>query len=57
MKSLSGLAKTYFVVGVVVCLWFIIASANGWKAPNLGIAAAMKSSGGRSSGGYWGGGK
>ena len=56
---------TYLIVGLVVCGWYTIAAANGWKAPNFGIAKAFSGSGrsrggyygGRSYGGSWGGGK
>lgn len=57
MKSFSTLVKIYLVAGTLIAGWFIVAASSGWKAPNLGIVDGMASSGGRSSGGYWGGGK
>lgn len=51
--------KVYLAVGALVSVWFIVAAANEWKAPNLGIldGSSGRSGGGRSSYGYWGGGK
>ncbi|QEG39655.1 hypothetical protein UC8_16510 [Roseimaritima ulvae] len=42
-----------------VCIWFSIAAANGWRAPNFGFldGSSGGSSYGRSYGGSWGGGK
>ncbi|HBV64209.1 MAG TPA: hypothetical protein DEF45_14445 [Rhodopirellula sp.] len=60
MDSKSTWFIGYLVFGLSVCLWFGIAAAYSWRAPNLGILDGMNSSGirfGRSSGGSWGGGK
>lgn len=63
MKSLSSLTIGYLVFGMCVCLWFGVAAAKGWRAPNLGMLDGLSkggssfSSGGRSYGGSWGGGK
>lgn len=46
----------YLIFGIVVCGWFAVAAANGWRAPNFGILDGSSSSG-RSHGGAWGGGK
>ena len=46
----------YLVTSMVICGWFTMAAALGWKAPNFGIAKAL-SSGGSRSGGYYGGGR
>ena len=48
----------YLVVGIVICSWFTMAAAFGWRAPNLGIVKALsESSRGSGSGGYYGGGR
>ncbi|MCD0463577.1 hypothetical protein [Roseiconus lacunae] len=47
---------TFLTVGFLVCSWFTMAAAFGWKAPSLGVAKAI-SSGSRSSSGYYGGGR
>lgn len=54
----------YLVTSLVICSWFTMAAAFGWKAPNFGIAKSLSSGGsrsgyygGRSYGGSWGGGK
>lgn len=59
---MNFLSKAYLAFGSATCVWFLMACLFGWRAPNLGIAAAFSSSGGsstggRSSGGFWGGGK
>ncbi|MCO8122806.1 hypothetical protein NHH03_13745 [Stieleria sp. TO1_6] len=62
------LLTAYLVMGVVVCSWFTVAAAMGWKAPDFGVAKALSEGsrggsygggtyGGRSIGGSWGGGK
>ncbi len=54
----TTIMKLYLVAGACVSLWFIVAAANEWKAPNLGILdGSGGGGGGRSSYGYWGGGK
>jgi hypothetical protein len=57
--KLTALMKTYLVVGSLISVWFLVAAANEWKAPNLGILDGSSSGGGggRSSVGFWGGGK
>ena len=40
------LLKTYLAFGIATCLWFAVAAAAGWKAPNLGIVDGMSGSGG-----------
>jgi hypothetical protein len=50
----------YLAMGAATCGWFLLACILGWRAMDLGILRAMNSGssgGGRSSGGYWGGGK
>jgi hypothetical protein len=50
----------YLAMGSATTGWFLLACILGWRAPDLGIVSAMNSpssGGGRSSGGYWGGGK
>ena len=46
--------RFYLIVGTLVCLWLTVAAFAGWKAPNMGF---LDGSAGRSSGGFWGGGK
>ena len=58
----NNILIAYLVFGVVVCTWFTIAAANGWRAPNFGVLDGSSSGGsggsfGRSYGGSWGGGK
>jgi hypothetical protein len=55
MKSNKTWAIAYLLFGLCVCLGFGVAAAKGWRAPNLGLLDG--SSGGRSYGGSWGGGK
>ena len=55
MNSKSLWFMGYLAFGLCVCLWFGVAAAKGWRAPNLGLLEG--SSGGRSYGGSWGGGK
>ena len=58
MNFKSVIFGVYLAVGISICLWFSIAAANGWRAPNMGILDGSSSSGsGRSFGGSWGGGK
>ncbi|WP_146595959.1 hypothetical protein [Novipirellula galeiformis] len=54
----------YICFGLSVCVWYSIAAAKGWRAPNLGVFDGMAAGGasggggyGRSYGGSWGGGK
>ena len=59
---MNWMRNIYLAVGSSICGWFLLACLLGWRAPNLGIAGAMNSqggysTGGRSSGGFWGGGK
>ncbi|TWU15834.1 hypothetical protein [Allorhodopirellula heiligendammensis] len=54
------LLQFYLVVGIGVCLWFSIATAYGWRAPDTGFLSGGSSGGvygGRGYGGSWGGGK
>ena len=61
MDSRSKWFIGYLVFGLSVCLWFGVAAAYSWRAPNFGILDGMNSGGGgvygRSYGGSWGGGK
>jgi hypothetical protein len=58
MKSFTTLMKIYLAVGTLVSIWFVVAAANEWKAPNLGFLDGSSSRrSGRSSAGFWGGGK
>lgn len=61
MDGRSKLFIGYLVFGLSVCLWFGVAAAYSWRAPNFGILDGMNSGGGggygRSYGGSWGGGK
>ncbi|MFK8114874.1 MAG: hypothetical protein AB8B91_21915 [Rubripirellula sp.] len=58
MNFKSTIFNTYVAVGILVCLWFSLAAANGWRAPNFGVLDGSSSgSSGRSYGGSWGGGK
>lgn len=48
----------YLCFGLCVCLWYSVAAAKAWRAPNFGILDGSSSSGsGRAYGGSWGGGK
>ena len=51
----------YLVFGLTVCLWFGVAAAFQWRAPDLGFLDSTGRGGGvsfgRSYGGSWGGGK
>lgn len=47
----------YVCFGAMVCIWYSVAAANGWRAVNLGILDGSSSSSGRGYGGSWGGGK
>jgi hypothetical protein len=48
----------YLIFGVMICCGFGVAAARGWRAPNFGVLdGSSGSSGGRSYGGSWGGGK
>ena len=61
--------KSYIVIGSLVCLWYSIAAASGWKAPAFAAGSGFSSgsssgggffyTGGRSTSGSggWGGGK
>jgi len=45
---------------LAVFIWFSVAAARGWRAPNFGFLDGASSGGstyGRSYGGSWGGGK
>jgi hypothetical protein len=57
MNLKSTIFNVYLAVGIVVCLWFTVAAANAWRAPNMGMLDGSSSSSGRSYGGSWGGGK
>lgn len=54
-----NLLRLYLFVGVLICLWFTVATAKGWRAVDLGfLNGGGGSSGyGRTYGGAWGGGK
>ncbi|MBX3442690.1 MAG: hypothetical protein KF774_09785 [Planctomyces sp.] len=47
--------KFYLALGSAICSGYLLACVFGWKAPDIGAAAAFGSL--RSSGGSWGGGK
>jgi hypothetical protein len=54
----------YLLIGVLVCGWFAFAAYNGWKTPSMTSSNRSGSyfynrgtSYGRTSGGFWGGGK
>jgi len=49
--------RFYMVLCTGVCLWLATAAFSGWKAPNLGMLDGSGGGGGRSSTGFWGGGK
>jgi len=50
--------QVYLVCGFCILAWFAIATANGWKAVNLGVLDGSTGGGyGRSHGGSWGFGK
>lgn len=57
--------RGYLLTGTLVCAWFAYATYNGWRVPSLGASSggsgsyfySSGSSYGRSSGGFWGGGK
>lgn len=53
------LLQFYLLVGVLVCLWFSVATAKGWRAIDTGLlnSGSSGSFGGRGYGGSWGGGK
>ena len=55
MSWKSLIFAIYLGVGILVCVWFTVAAAQGWRAPNFGVLDG--SSSGRSYGGSWGGGK
>lgn len=50
----SAVFSIYLVVGVLVCIWFMIAAVNHWQSPKF---QSSGSGYGRSYGGAWGGGK
>jgi len=57
---MKQLLRFYLAMGTATCGWFLLACILGWRAPDLGFVRAMTtpgSGGGRSSGGFWGGGK
>ncbi|QDT52208.1 hypothetical protein Pan44_02170 [Caulifigura coniformis] len=57
---MKQLLRFYLAMGAATCGWFLLACILGWRAPDLGFVRAMTtptSYGGRSSGGFWGGGK
>jgi hypothetical protein len=58
-RIMNFFAKAYAAIGSVTCAWFLMACLFGWRAPNFGIINAMNSgsTGGRSTGIFWGGGK
>jgi len=53
------LFQAYLIIGVLICVWFSIATARGWRAIDTGFLNSGGSStyGGRGYGGSWGGGK
>ncbi len=55
MKFRFSWTAAYLIFGLFVCLGFGVAAASGWRAPNFHVLDG--SSGGRSYGGSWGGGK
>lgn len=55
---MKNFLRFYIVLCTGVCLWLATAAFSGWKAPNLGLLDGDGSGGGgRSSVGFWGGGK
>lgn len=66
LKNISPLGWTYFTYCLVACGYFTAAAIGGWKGlsidtlPSSGYGNSYSSGGssyGRSSGGFWGGGK
>ena len=67
LKNISGLGWCYFTYSVLACGYFCAAAIGGWKFPDLdsgggsysgsGSSYSGGSTYGRSSGGFWGGGK
>ena len=64
MKHLSLIGVGYTSLCVATCVWFGAAVKGGWRGPDLGVSGGSGgsyfsggSSYGRSSGGFWGGGK
>lgn len=58
----STLVKVYLVAGISVCLFFGTGAIAGWKMPSVKFASSGSSglrgsSGGRTTGGFWGMGK
>lgn len=56
---MTGL-RIHIVVGVLICLWFVIATSSGWRMPEGSSSYRGGSYGGgfgRGMGGSWGGGK
>lgn len=54
------LFRFYLTVGILICLWFTIATARGWQAIDTGFLNSGGGGGvygGRGYGGSWGGGK
>jgi len=53
------LFQFYLAFGLLICLWFGIATAKGWRAIDTGFLNSGGSGvyGGRGFGGSWGGGK
>lgn len=65
LKNISPLGWTYFTYCLVACGYFTAAAIGGWKGPDFDMPTGSGysnsysggSSYGRSSGGFWGGGK
>lgn len=56
------LLQAYLIVGILICLWYGVATAKGWRAIDTGFLNSGGSGGvgvygGRGYGGSWGGGK
>lgn len=63
LKNISTMGWSYFTYCLFACGYFTAAAIGGWKGPSLDIPSGSGSSYsggssyGRSSGGFWGGGK
>ncbi len=65
MNRLSTMGRIYLIFGFITCGCYCAAGFGRWMTPDFGIRSAFMSGGsgghgssyGRSSGGFWGGGK
>lgn len=51
------LVKIYLAVGTLICLWFAVAAARGWKGPDFGGGSYGRGGVGSYHGSGWLGGK